>query len=337
MNQPITRSLVEFVGNFETAPPSEMKKRPTGIDGLPIVNTDYSFEPVCVQSAVGSNFHAGEQHDAEELITSLLDKMHTEMVEIIGSDYLNESNKEVTPISQMFFGSSVTESKEGIVIQEQRFTMLSVSISNMAINSIDDALLNTYGNSRRNNWFANNDNLVYTSLNTLPEIMLVQMKRFSFSKKTGQAKKVEKAVNFSQSLQIPDCVLTEEAAQRLPNKQKKYKLVGVIYHEGDDISCGHYTCDVYNQSYRCWIHNNDGQVYAVKAPFEQEYSEYKSAYILMYRRMDTFPDAATSKKNKKEIKSTNNVPQNQAVDNLYNHFQDQQAPKIKKNNKNKRR
>lgn len=66
---------------------------------------------------------------------------------------------------------------------------------------------------------------------------------------------------------------------------ERYQLVSVICHQGPSITCGHYTCYVYNFDYQKWYHCDDSII--TQVPFKQlEKNSLTTGYCYFYARTD---------------------------------------------------
>lgn len=221
---------------------------------------------------------------------------------------------EPSPITQIFGGRfrsvlTVPKGKDSQSITVDPFRCMLVDVSDDDVNTIEDAL-----------WKINEvEKLPYkvgdreviarkqTFIDQLPEVLILQLKRFSYqhekvSQKNsldedqnsesndvmaslGTIEKVMKDVRYSHDLSIPvECLspLLQSTAT-----QRDYKLVGVIYHHGRNAEGGHYTCDVSRSfSEKDWLRIDDTSVEKIEpeAVVEEPQMKDKSAYILMYQR-----------------------------------------------------
>lgn len=77
------------------------------------------------------------------------------------------------------------------------------------------------------------------------------------------------------------------SSKKYQAKQKMYKLIAVVYHDGKEASKGHYITDVYNVAYSSWIRYDDSMVRPVKEHQVLHPKAPRVPYLLYYRRCDT--------------------------------------------------
>lgn len=218
---------------------------------------------------------------------------------------------EPSPITELFGGQfrsvlTIPKAKESQSITVDPFRCILVDISQLDVNTIEDAL-----------WKFNHvEKLPYkieagreviarkqTFIDELPPVLILQLKRFSYQhdqgdydnehnyeesegeahRGVGTIEKVMKDIKFGLNLTIPsECLL---AGVRTTQKQD-YQLIGAIYHHGRNAQGGHYTCDVRRNGNK-WLRIDDTAVEGIDADSvtEKPNSSDKSAYILMYERM----------------------------------------------------
>ncbi|GFO50709.1 ubiquitin carboxyl-terminal hydrolase 44-like [Plakobranchus ocellatus] len=105
-----------------------------------------------------------------------------------------------------------------------------------------------------------------------PEILRLHLKRFRWCGRNNR-EKIGTHVMFDEELDIsPFC----KAAPSVP----KYRLSAVVVHHGAGFRAGHYTAFVYNNSAGSWLHCNDSRVQLVSL----EEVLASQAYILFYTR-----------------------------------------------------
>ncbi|KAM6143599.1 ubiquitin carboxyl-terminal hydrolase 11 isoform 1-T1 [Erethizon dorsatum] len=112
----------------------------------------------------------------------------------------------------------------------------------------------------------------------LPEILIIHLKRFSFSKFSHE--KLDTLVHFPiRDLDFSEFVIKpqNESAPEL----YKYDLIAVSNHYGD-IHDGHYTTFACNKDSGQWHYFDDNSV----SPMNENQIESKAAYILFYQRQD---------------------------------------------------
>lgn len=186
-----------------------------------------------------------------------------------------------TPISFLFSGqfrSSVKRpgSKESITFEP--FNCVQVEVDHRFIHTLEDAL----------NFLTRVENIENSltkriTIDRLPYILVIQMKRFVF--KNGSGEKVSKAISFPEKLILDQRVYHQATPMHTAN-QPSYRLFAVVNHHGRNSHGGHYTVDV-RKSFKqdeLWIRLND--TFVNKVPLEQVIGSRPDAspYLLFYQR-----------------------------------------------------
>ena len=96
------------------------------------------------------------------------------------------------------------------------------------------------------------------SIETLPQVLILHLKRFQYDN-AGGTQKIYKKVGYPLDLEIPKEVFPQHKRGGLVSHSgfPKYRLIGVVYHHGKNASGGHYTVDVRRQEGREWIRLDD--------------------------------------------------------------------------------
>ena len=267
----------------------------------------------------------GRQEDAEEFLSCLLnglsDEMsgkmklveddHPEDIEEIGIDEdddwkevgargrscvtrrVADSSQESTPIQALALGlcRSCVKSEAGDNSATlQPFYTLQLDIQDDSIRSVGDALIQNFTSEKLDGYICSKTKKEIEatrnlSLEELPPILILHLKRFVYDGMTGGVQKVMKQIEFSVDLEISKSILSAEC--RANNKQRQYKLFSVVYHNGREATKGHYVTDIFHTGYSSWLHCDDSTVsptceQSVLAP-----SPTSAPYILLYRRGDT--------------------------------------------------
>lgn len=226
---------------------------------------------------------------------------------------------EPSPITLIFGGRfrsvlTIPKGKESQSITVDPFICMLVDISQKDVATIEDALWNLHQIEKIPFKIDAEREVTakkQTFIDQLPEVLLLQLKRFAYQQETenlsregsaepngkepvsyGTIEKVMKDVKFNLDLEIPPECLSSTLRAADPNPA--YKLVGVIYHHGRNAEGGHYTCDVYRNgiaetspsSENQWLRIDDTSVEAISsdAVVETPEAKDKSAYILMYQK-----------------------------------------------------
>ena len=238
--------------------------------------------------------------------------------EVSGSSKKGKKNKtaakrtvEVTPspISNLFGGQfrsvlDIPNNKESQSITLDPFQTIQLDISDPSVNDLESAFkkfseyeLIPFKSSNGNDVEAKKQ----TFIDKLPEVLLVQLKRFSFINNTdtdnsmtnynaysGRIEKIRKKINYGHELTIPvDSVSSPSLKQNEENR--KYALSGVIYHHGLSSDGGHYTCDIYHKTNDKWYRIDDVAITELKKEdvltVGDSGADPRTAYILMYQKI----------------------------------------------------
>lgn len=116
----------------------------------------------------------------------------------------------------------------------------------------------------------------------LPEVLVIHLKRFSFSRSTKH--KLETFVNFP----IHDLDLTNYIANKISQRQT-YELYAVSNHYGS-MASGHYTAYIKLLDENRWYNFDDSHVSAIN----EEEVKSGAAYVLFYRRVREADGAASN-------------------------------------------
>ncbi|URE22782.1 ubiquitin carboxyl-terminal hydrolase [Musa troglodytarum] len=116
----------------------------------------------------------------------------------------------------------------------------------------------------------------------LPEVLVIHLKRFSFSRSTKH--KLETFVNFP----IHDLDLTNYVAHKKGSQRQIYELYALSNHYGS-MASGHYTAHIKLLDENRWYNFDDSHI----SPINEEDVKSAAAYVLFYRRTKG-EDASTS-------------------------------------------
>ncbi|XP_042451811.1 ubiquitin carboxyl-terminal hydrolase 5 isoform X1 [Zingiber officinale] len=107
----------------------------------------------------------------------------------------------------------------------------------------------------------------------LPEVLVIHLKRFSFSRSTKH--KLETFVNFP----IHDLDLTNYVAHKKGSQRQMYELYALSNHYGS-MASGHYTAHIKLLDENRWYNFDDNHI----SPINEEDVKSAAAYVLFYRR-----------------------------------------------------
>jgi len=198
-----------------------------------------------------------------------------------------------TPIQSMALGmcrSSVKSETGDNSATLQPFYTLQLDIQDQAIQSVTDALGQNFANEKLDGFICSKtkkeiDATRILSLEELPSILILHLKRFVYDGKTGGVQKIMKQIEFGVDLEISKSILSAEC--RASPKQRQYKLFGVVYHNGREATKGHYVTDIYHTGYATWLHCDDSIVQPTAEQLVVTPSASSTPYLLFYRRGDT--------------------------------------------------
>lgn len=125
------------------------------------------------------------------------------------------------------------------------------------------------------------------SLEELPPILILHMKRFVYTETSGGCQKLLKHVNVSVGLEISRDILSVNSRNKYQARQRCYKLFAVVYHKGAEATKGHYVTDVYHTGLASWLRCDDAVVRPVTESSVLNQDTNTVPYILFYRRGDT--------------------------------------------------
>merc|ERR1719397_738744 len=172
----------------------------------------------------------------------------------------------------------------------QPFYTLQLHIQDEHVNTLTDALGQNFANEKLDGYICSKtkkeiEATRILSLEELPPVLILHLKRFVYDGKTGGVQKVMKQIDFGVDLEISKSILSAEC--RASTKQRQYKLFSVVYHNGREATKGHYVTDIFHTGYSSWLHCDDSQVtptceQSVLAP-----GPTSPPYLLFYRRGDT--------------------------------------------------
>ncbi|XP_006815634.1 uncharacterized protein LOC100378663 [Saccoglossus kowalevskii] len=210
------------------------------------------------------------------------------------SSITRAANFSKSPISEIFGGqmrSAVHQhgSKESATLQP--FFTLQLDIQSDKIWSVKDALQSLVSRETLHDYTSSKPNKLEVetirkiSLEELPPVLVLHLKRFVYDK-SGGCQKMTKKIDYSVDLEINKELLSSNVRSKLAQTQRSYKLFAVVYHHGVKASGGHYTCDFYHPGINGWVRTDDSNVHAVPIPSILRPMPPKFAYLLYYRRCD---------------------------------------------------
>lgn len=194
-----------------------------------------------------------------------------------------------TPISDIFRGqlrSRVSRMGDQITDNVQPFFTLQLDIEKP--NSVYEALEQLTNKDKLEGvtcWKTNKQVEAWqqVTIEELPIVLVLHLKCFNF--KLDGSSKIIKALEFPIDLKIDPKLLSSK--NKYTAKQKQYKLFAVVYHDGKEITKGHYLTDAYHVGYGGWVRYDDSSVKVVQEQQVLHPTAARVPYLLYYRRSDT--------------------------------------------------
>ncbi|XP_073410969.1 ubiquitin carboxyl-terminal hydrolase 10 [Dendrobates tinctorius] len=196
-----------------------------------------------------------------------------------------------TPITEIFGGHmrSVVyqhSSKESATLQP--FFTLQLDIQSEKIRTVQDALESLVARESVQGYTTKTKQEVEVSrrvtLEELPPVLVLHLKRFVFEK-TGGCQKLVKNIEYPVDLEISKDLFSPGVRSKIKG-QKTYRLFAVVYHHGNSATGGHYTTDVFQIGLNGWLRIDDQTVKVINQYQVVKQTMERTAYLLYYRRVD---------------------------------------------------
>ncbi|CCD24254.1 mRNA-binding ubiquitin-specific protease UBP3 NDAI_0C05950 [Naumovozyma dairenensis CBS 421] len=213
-----------------------------------------------------------------------------------------------SPISNIFGGQfrsvlDIPFNKESQSITLDPFQTIQLDISDPMINDLETAFkkfsefeLLPFKSSSGKDVEAKKQ----TFIDKLPQVLLIQLKRFSFvsnigkdngmtnyNSYNGRIEKIRKKINYNHELLVP-VESVSSAILKNNESSRKYKLRAVVYHHGSSPDGGHYTADIYNKDLKKWFMIDDVNITELEdadvVNGGDNGLDTRTAYILMYEK-----------------------------------------------------
>ncbi|XP_030622306.1 ubiquitin carboxyl-terminal hydrolase 10 [Chanos chanos] len=123
------------------------------------------------------------------------------------------------------------------------------------------------------------------TLEELPPVLVLHLKRFVFEK-TGGCQKLVKNIDYPVDLEISKDLLSPGVRSKISKVQRTYRLFAVVYHHGNSATGGHYTTDVFHIGLNGWLRIDDQAVKVINQYQVVKQTAERTAYLLYYRRVD---------------------------------------------------
>lgn len=244
-------------------------------------------------------FKGHNQHDAQEFLCELLDKLERELEDTDGQ-------RNPTILTKTFQGQLVSQVKclkcANISSREEPYLDLSLEfpqryqitnknskvaqdrchLTEMLAQFTDtEELDGEIYHCEKCNAKRKKGNTLYTRaekrllVKGLPPVLRLHLKRFRWSGRLHR-EKIHTPVMFDEVLDMEPFCVSEQGSS------KKYRLIGVVIHHGTGFKSGHYTAHCWNKDADSWINFNDSRVRLI--PLEEVL--LSQAYILIYQKED---------------------------------------------------
>ncbi|XP_056381459.1 ubiquitin carboxyl-terminal hydrolase 10 [Hyla sarda] len=197
-----------------------------------------------------------------------------------------------TPITDIFGGHmrSVVyqqSSKESATLQP--FFTLQLDIQSEKIRTVQDALESLVARESVQGYTTKTKQEVEVSrrvtLEELPPVLVLHLKRFVFEK-TGGCQKLVKNIEYPVDLEISKDLLSPGVRSKIFKGQRTYRLFAVVYHHGNSATGGHYTTDVFQIGLNGWLRIDDQTVKVINQYQVVKQTVERTAYLLYYRHVD---------------------------------------------------
>ncbi|TTR36198.1 Ubiquitin carboxyl-terminal hydrolase 10 [Bagarius yarrelli] len=197
-----------------------------------------------------------------------------------------------TPITDIFGGHirSVVyqqSSKESATLQP--FFTLQLDIQSEKIRTVQEALESMVARESVQGYTTKTKQEIEISrrvtLEELPPVLILHLKRFVFEK-TGGCQKLVKNVDYPVDLEISKDLLSPGVRSKTLKGQRTYRLFAVVYHHGNSATGGHYTTDVFHIGLNGWLRIDDQVVKVINQYQVVKQTAERTAYLLYYRRVD---------------------------------------------------
>uniref|UniRef100_A0A672NM59 Ubiquitin carboxyl-terminal hydrolase n=1 Tax=Sinocyclocheilus grahami TaxID=75366 RepID=A0A672NM59_SINGR len=197
-----------------------------------------------------------------------------------------------TPVTDIFGGHirSVVyqqSSKESATLQP--FFTLQLDIQSEKIRTVQEALEVLVARESVQGYTTKSKQEIEISrrvtLEELPPVLVLHLKRFVFEK-TGGCQKLVKNIDYPVDLEISKDLLSPGVRGKTLKGQRNYRLFAVVYHHGNSATGGHYTTDVFHIGLNGWLRIDDQAVKIINQHQVVKQTAERTAYLLYYRRVD---------------------------------------------------
>lgn len=251
---------------------------------------------------VTANGHGPEENNHDQKLNN--DDNDSNLWNVVGpkhkilptrSTKVNES-----PIMEIFGGSMISVRTAGTdkCGNRQPFFTLQLDIQSDKIRSVEDALKSLTMRESIHGYQCPKtkqtiDASYQTFLDQLPPILILHLKLFIYDK-DGGSKKLVKKIDYPIDLELPrECLHMDRGSDK--NKySKSYKLLSVVYHDGNESVKGHYLTDLFHIGSSNWLRCDDNNVKTISVSQLLNPQPPRVPYLLFYRRCDTLRSSNSS-------------------------------------------
>lgn len=235
------------------------------------------------------------------------------------SGFLREAKVDDTPIYKVFGGliRSVRNSAgDRNFTDSEPFFYLQLQMGGKEINSVRSALA-AYFKAERLHGYKRNSNGEETEatrqyqFEEIPPVLTLQIKCFDYTAEGG--KKLVRPFQVDSDIQLDSAWFADDYKKSSGgggggsrnNKNRNYKLYGIVYHIGERITGGHYTSlTFYPHIDGCWMSCNDDKIEAGEfGKHLKNLPDTAMPYLVFYRRQDTIARGRTDPEQKEGRKN----------------------------------
>lgn len=209
---------------------------------------------------------------------------------------VRNANIVTSPVTNIFGGvlrSELRRPGAKASVTREPFLSLSLDIESGLVRSVEDSLLKYFQPELLEGYTLESssetvDARKHVLLESLPDVLVLHLKRFSHNAQTGELTKVTKRLEFPQLLEVPTKLM---ASSRIApdTRDRSYELTATVTHIGKELAGGHYTCDVRRSDAdgkSMWITCDDSKIEEVSTAGVHG----KQAYLLFYSRQSAEED-----------------------------------------------
>ncbi|KAG1952557.1 ubiquitin carboxyl-terminal hydrolase 10 isoform X3 [Pimephales promelas] len=222
-------------------------------------------------------------------ITRQADFIRTPITDIFGGHIRGKKKFIEHPGAAHDAGSVVYQqsSKESATLQP--FFTLQLDIQSEKIRTVQEALEILVARESVQGYTTKSKQEIEISrrvtLEELPPVLVLHLKRFVFEK-TGGCQKLVKNIDYPVDLEISKDLLSPGVRGKTFKGQRTYRLFAVVYHHGNSATGGHYTTDVFHIGLNGWLRIDDQTVKIINQHQVVKQTAERTAYLLYYRRLD---------------------------------------------------